>query len=100
MQLLLYNLEAHKIASRLLHLPVGRADDAGVRQVLLAVYRLLKALCSGFKVTQLALTPQIGTVLSHVELKLVAYDITPTLTLTLTLTRYRPLPRRAQAGRV
>ena len=81
MQLLLYNLDCHKIAARFLDLPVRTAavpEESGVRQVLLSVYRLLKALCSGFKVTQLALAAEIPRIVAHVEHRLVAHDITPT----------------------
>ena len=45
-------MDAYKVAVKLLALPVteGLPDELGVRQVLLGVYRLLKALCQGFKV--------------------------------------------------
>ena len=81
-QLLLYNMSAHTMAIQLLGLPLSASHaspaDAEVRQVLLGAYRLLKALCAGFKVTQLALTPIIPTIVAHIDYSLVAHDITPT----------------------
>ena len=58
MQLLLYNMNAHTVAQKLLRLPIKRAKadaDLPYREVILATYRLLKAMCMGFKVTQMAL---------------------------------------------
>lgn len=81
MQLLLFNMDAHKIALRFLLLPVSEqpgSSDMPVRQVLLGVYRLLKGMCSSFKVTQLALMPEIDTIVSHIKYKLISHDITPT----------------------
>ena len=81
LQLLLYNMGAHDIVLRFLNLPVAVLpvpDDFGKRQVLIAAYRMLKALCSGFKVTQLALVPHIDKITSQIELQLISHDITPT----------------------
>lgn len=82
MQLLLYNMKAHKIVQRLLRLPVEAGpttvDGAKVREVLLGAYRLLKALCIGFKVIQLAVVADIPLIVGHIDLKLVSHDITPT----------------------
>ena len=89
MQLLLYNMDAHKVAMKLLQLPLppprssapttdqAWSTEHGTRQTLLAAYRLLRALCSSFKITQLAMMPEVPRILEHVG-KLVAYDITPT----------------------
>ena len=81
MQLLLFNMDCHKIALKLLNFPVSTTPkfaDAKIREVLLAAYRLLKALCAGFKLTQQALVPQISSIVAQIELKLVCHDITPT----------------------
>ena len=80
-QLLLYNMNAHTIASKLLRLPINEvpnADELPVREVILGAYRLLKALCSGFKVSQNALLPMIPTIVTQTGYSLVANDITPT----------------------
>ena len=76
MQLLLFNMDCHKHSLKLLNLPVKTTptvDDARVREVLLAVYRLLKALSAGFKVTQQALVPEIPRISMQIELKLVCH---------------------------
>ena len=74
-------MDAHKIVLRLLKLPVSvqpLPDEMGVREVLLGAYRLLKGLCLGFKVSQLALVTEIDKIVAHIEYKLISYDITPT----------------------
>ena len=68
-------MDAHKIALRFLQLPVA---EEPVRQVLLGVYRLLKAMCSNFRVAQAALLPEIDLMVSQIKYELVSYDITPT----------------------
>lgn len=67
-------MDAHKLAQKLLKLPVSSValpSEYAVREVMLGAYRLLKALCDCFKVTQLALIPQIPKIIGHIELKLV-----------------------------
>lgn len=87
-QVLLRNLGAHKLALRLLSLPVADkpvASELQTRAVLRAAYRLLKAMASGFAQLQAELVPAIPTFVAHVEKRLVAYDISPTGTISATL---------------
>jgi len=84
MQLLLYNMDAHLAVQRLIRQPVSLAPTPAElphREVLLGCCRLLKALCSGFKVTQVALLPEVAHLVSMTDLRLVAHDISPTDTL-------------------
>lgn len=81
MQLLLFNMNAHLAAQKLLRLPIAsevRSQEMPQREVILGAYRLLKALSSGFKVTQMALLPEIPHIVAHTNYNLVSYDITPT----------------------
>ena len=81
MQLLLYNMNCHVAVQKLLRLPIEKEvvlEDIPYREVILGAYRLLKALCSGFKVTQMALLGDITRIVSQTAYNLVSHDITPT----------------------
>ncbi|KAL3918329.1 MAG: hypothetical protein SGPRY_006053, partial [Prymnesium sp.] len=81
MQLLLKNMEAHKHAISFLALPilpVESEEDHQTRGVLLAAYRLLKAMTAGSPLMQSELASSVPIFVEHAEYKLISHDITPT----------------------
>ena len=88
MQVLLRTMGAHEKVMQLLRLPVSALplpEELRTRAVLRAVYRVLKALVSGFPQMQNDLVPSIPKMVEHVEKDLIAHDVTPTGCITAVL---------------